>query len=281
MKKLFFFASMFSATLFYACDTGTTSSESEQGSEVQNVTRPERGEISLTPMEEEQDFPNAILEQNAPNDGAQLPAGNVRFEYNVKNFQLTQQTDSEHADELANSHQGQHIHLIVNNEPYDALYEPTYEKELEAGHYVELSFLSRSFHMSLKHPDAYVLRQFTVGDAEAANVDLNAPHLFYSRPKGTYVGEQETEKVMLDFYLVNTDLSEDGYRVNVTINGEQFEVTEWRPYAIEGLPMGESTIQLELLDAEGRRVDSPLNPVTRKIILQEEEDVQQTETPAS
>lgn len=273
MKKLFFFASMFSATFFYACDSGTTSdsSESEQTSEVQEMTPPERSEISLSPMDEEPDFPNAILEQHAPNDGQQLQAGNVRFEYNVKNFQLTQQTEGDHADNLANSHEGQHIHLIVNNEPYDALYETTYEKELEEGHYVELSFLSRSFHMSLKHPDAYVLRQFTVGNAESANVDLNAPHLFYSRPKGTYTGEQETDKVMLDFYLVNTELSEGGHQVRATINGEQFMINEWRPYAIEGLPMGESTIQLELLDEEGRTVDSPLNPVTRKIILQEEE----------
>lgn len=276
MKKLFFFASMFSATFFYACDSGTTSdsSESEQTSEVQEMSQPEREEISLSPMDEEPDFPNAILEQHAPTDGQQLQAGKVRFEYNVKNFQLTQQTEGDHAEHLANSHEGQHIHLIVNNEPYDALYEPTYEKELEAGHYVELSFLSRSFHMSLKHPEAYVLRQFTVGSAQAENVDLNAPHLFYSRPKGTYTGEQETEKVMLDFYLVNTELSEGGHQVRATINGEEFMIDEWRPYAIEGLPMGETTIQLELLDTEGNLVDSPLNPVSRKIILQEEEEQQ-------
>jgi hypothetical protein len=274
MKKLFLFASMFSVTAFYACDTG----KREQTTEVQQITQPDRGQISLNPMEEAPDFPDAILEQHAPEEGANLPAGNVSFEYNVKNFQLTQQTEAEHANNLVNSHKGQHIHLILNNEPYDALYETSYTKELEEGHYVELSFLSRSFHMSLKHPDAYVLRQFTVGNGESANVDLNAPHLFYSRPKGTYTGSQQTDKVMLDFYLVNTELSEEGHKIRATINGEQFMIYEWRPYAIEGLPMGESLIRLELLDENNERVDSPLNPVSRKIIIQEEE---QQEAPAS
>lgn len=272
MKKLFLFASMFSVTAFYACDSGGR----EQSTEVEEVTAPEVSQISISPMEEEPDFPDAILEQHSPEDGAQLPAGNVTFEYNIKNFQLTEQTEADHAHNLANSHKGQHIHLILNNQPYDALYETTHEKELDAGTYVELSFLSRSFHMSLKHPDAYILRQFTVGDAEPGNVDLNAPHLFYSRPKGTYTGQQDTEKVMLDFYLVNTDLAEEGHKVRATINGEQFMIYQWRPYAIEGLPMGESTIRLELLDANDQRVESPLNPVTRKIILQES-----SEEPAS
>ena len=270
MKKPILLACLFSATFFFSCNGGSNTEQSEDADVVTEAATPEDEKISLVPAEEAPDFPEAILEQNAPTDGQNLQSP-VTFEYNVKNYQLTNMTESQHAEMLANSNKGQHIHLILNNRPYDAVYETTYQKELEPGHYVELSFLSRSFHMSLKHPEAYVLRQFTVGDAQPENIDLNAPHMFYSRPKGTYTGPQEANNVMLDFYLVNTELSENGNKVRATINGEEFMITEWQPYVIEGLPMGEATIKLELLDENGQLVQSPFNPVTRTITLEEGE----------
>ncbi len=254
-----------------ACDSGKGTSENEETEAVTEVNEAEASSLSLSPIEEDTEFSDAILEQNAPSDGATSLNSPVAFEYNVKNYELTKMTEADHATMIANSQKAQHIHLILNNQPYDAVYETNYQKELEPGHYVELSFLSRSFHMSLKHPDAYVLRQFTVGDAENENADLNAPHMFYSRPKGTYTGPDETNRVMLDFYLVNTALSENGNKVRATINGEEFMITNWQPYFIEGLPMGENTIKLELLNENGELVESPYNPVTRTITLQEGE----------
>jgi hypothetical protein len=111
-----------------------------------------------------------------------------------------------------------------------------------------------------------VLRQFTVGNATAEDVDLTAPHMFYSRPKGEYTGK-DTEKVMLDFYLVNADLADDGYKIRATVNGQEFMINQWKPYYLTGLPMGENTIKLELMDEDGNLVDSPFNPVTRTITL--------------
>ena len=103
------------------------------------------------------------------------------------------------------------------------------------------------------------------GDEEA---DLTAPHLFYSRPKGTYKGA-DTQKVMLDFYLLNTSISADGNKVRATINGTEFMIDEWAPHYIEGLPMGEATIKLELLDAEGNPIPGPFNSVERTVTLSE------------
>ena len=263
--------SLFSATFLFACNSGNSNNQSEDADVVVENEATEKGEISLVPAEDAPQFEDAILEQIAPENGQKLKAGPVTFNYNVKNYKLTKMTESQHAEMLANSNKGQHIHLILNNQPYDAVYETTYKKDLEAGHYVELSFLSRSFHMSLKHPEAYVLRQFTVGNASAEKVDLNAPHMFYSRPKGTYTGPQEANNVMLDFYLVNTDLSENGKKVRATINGKEFMITKWEPYVIKGLPMGEATIKLELLDENNNLVQSPFNPVTRTITLEEGE----------
>ena len=38
---------------------------------------------------------------------------------------------------------------------------------------------------------------------------------------------------------------------------------------MEGLPKGEVTIKLELLDSEGNLVESPFNPVERTVTLAE------------
>lgn len=213
-------------------------------------------------------FENATLSTLSPIDGAEVEAGEVQFRYKIENYELGAQTPGAGENGLANSGKGQHIHAILNNQPYMAHYDPGFEKELEAGRYILLSFLSRSYHESVKSEGAYELLQFTVGETDEPAADLSAPHLFYSRPKGTYSGA-DTEKLLLDFYLVNCDLSPDGYQVKATINGTAFMLSHWVPYVVEGLPKGEVTISLELQDADGNTVDSPFNPVTRVVTLEE------------
>ena len=90
--------------------------------------------------------------------------------------------------------------------------------------------------------------------------------MFYSRPKGTYEGV-DTKKLLLDFYLINTEISPEGNKVRATINGEEFILDDWVPYYIEGLPLGEVIIKLELLDSTGDLIKTPFNPVERKVIL--------------
>jgi hypothetical protein len=155
----------------------------------------------------------------------------------------------------------------LNNEPYHAHYGAEVEMDLKDGHYTLLAFLSRSYHESVKSAGAFMVTQFNAGQPESfKELDLNAPHMFYSRPKGEYKGE-DAKHLLLDFYLVNCDLGASGYKVRATINGTDFTLTKWVPYIIEGLPMGEATIKLELLDAEGNLVNSPFNPVERKVTL--------------
>jgi hypothetical protein len=215
-------------------------------------------------------FPDAELELKQPETKSKVAAGEVNFVYELENYQLTAQTTEgpAHTDH-ANSKEGQHIHNIVDNEPYTAHYTTTFTKPLKAGSHVVLSFLSRSYHESLKHKDAYDLRVVNVGNGTTgpgANFDEKGEHLFYSRPKGEYTGN-DTKKVMLDFYLVNTDLSENGNKVRATINGTEFMLNQWLPYTIEGLPMGENTIKLELIDKDGKVVPGPFNTVERKFTL--------------
>lgn len=211
------------------------------------------------------EYGDAKLTMSAP-AGDKVTGPKVKFDFKVENYSLKQQTDAPPKKMLANSGKGQHIHLILNNAPYMAKYDAGFEVELEPKHYVALAFLSRSYHESVKAESAFAISQFTVGDGEAQKADFTAPHMFYSRPKGTYTGA-DAQRIMLDFYLVNATLAEGGMNVRATINGTEFMLTKWAAYVIEGLPMGEAKIKLELLDAEGNAVPGPFNTVERTVTL--------------
>ena len=99
------------------------------------------------------------------------------------------------------------------------------------------------------------------------NIDLNNEFLFYSRPKGTYKGT-DTEKLLLDFYLINTEISADGNKVRATIQDKEFIIDEWAPYYIEGLAKGDVKIKLELIDSSGNLIDTPFNPSERTVTLE-------------
>lgn len=157
----------------------------------------------------------------------------------------------------------------MDNDPYSAHYEPEFKKEVSEGTHYLVAFLSRSYHESVKNANSFVAKKIVVGDAgDDQGVDLEKPTLIYSRPKGEYSGA-DTENLMLDFFLLNTTLSEDGNKVRATINGQEFMITEWAPYIIKGLPKGEATIKLELLDAEGNMIPGGFNEVTRTVTLKD------------
>jgi hypothetical protein len=228
----------------------------------------EKDGITVSAYTDSPKFESASLKTKSPTNEEMVEPGMVSFDYTVEGYELGKQTSDASSTNLANSAKGQHIHAILNNKPYMAHYKPGFEKELEEGNYVLLSFLSRSYHMSLKNKSAMDIIQFKVGESDEEMADLSAPHLFYSRPKGTYSGA-DTEKLLLDFFLVNCELGKDGHKVRATINGTEFMLTEWVPYIVEGLEMGDVTVKIELLDAEGNMVDSPFNGEERTVTLKE------------
>lgn len=213
------------------------------------------------------EFREAALIKNDVTVTAKDSTYAVDFNFDVTGFELGVQTSDADTRGIANSGQGQHIHFIVNNGPYSAHYMPGVSNELEAGNYVILAFLSRSYHESVKSTTAYYIQNLTVGDVEPAEADLAAPHLFFSRPKGTYAGA-DTEKLMLDFYLLNVAISPEGNKVKATINSEEYLIDEWAPYFIEGLEKGTVTIKLELIDKDGNAIPGPFNTVERTVTLE-------------
>lgn len=225
----------------------------------------EAGGLKITALTGSPQYPGAKLGLINPPAGADLVAGNNRFEFSVANFELGGSTPGAEDQEIANNPQGQYAALILNNEAVIQMNAASSDQKLEDGHYIMLAFASRSYHESVKAESGHILRKFNVGQPENYKaVDLKAPHLFYHWPTGNVTGE----KVLLDFYLVNCTLGTDNFKVKATINGTEFTLTNWASYTIEGLPMGENKIKLELLDATGATVASPFNPVERSFTLE-------------
>lgn len=192
----------------------------------------------------------------------QIVNNEYEFTFELEDYELGVQTKTEYDYHLANSDKGQHIHFIINNEPYSAHYSENFSKKMEDENNVILAFLSRSHHESVKNQNAYILTQ--ISDEP---IDLNNEFLFYSRPKGTYKGK-DTEKVLLDFYLVNTEISTNGNKVRATIGDTVFLIDEWAPYYIEGLNAGDTQIKLELIDLNGNLIDVPFNPSIKTVTIE-------------
>lgn len=226
--------------------------------------------ITLEKLEGSPAYTDAALILNTSEEIVSKNSGEMDFSFTVENYELGTQTKGSNIQKLANSSKGQHIHFILNNQPYSAHYTPNFKKEIPDGIHHLVAFLSRSFHESVKNKNSVVVRKLVVGENPEDKLDFNmeAPTLIYSRPKGEYAAK-DTEEILLDFFVLNTKLSKEGNKVRAKINDNEFIITEWVPHIIKGLPMGIVTIQLELVDQTGNLIPGPFNKVTRKITLKD------------
>jgi hypothetical protein len=155
---------------------------------------------------------------------------------------------------------GNHVHVILDNQPYEAYYElgqPFELRNVIAGKHTLRVFPSRPWHESYKNDGAFQVVSFTVkgggdtakptttntGQTMANNnsspapaapregkdmaastggeVDMTKPLLTYSRPKGEYKGA-DADPIMIDFWLTGAKLKGDGgdYRVRYIIDDD-------------------------------------------------------------
>jgi hypothetical protein len=201
---------------------------------------------------------------------------------------------------------GNHIHVILDNQPYEAYYNLDQEFELRNvtdGEHSLRFFPSRPWHESYKNDGAFQIIRFTVKNGGADNskpattnsnqmmssaktsappegkdmqastagaVDMTKPLLTYSRPKGEYKGA-DAENVMIDFWLSNGKLVGDGgeYRVHYTVDGGEAKyIDKWQPIWLSGWTNGKHTVKLELVDKNGNPVDNGgYNSTTREITV--------------
>lgn len=256
----FLFSAFIALAGLSACNQGTEGSDSIA-----------MGNMTIDALTEgANEFPDAKLTiADVKTEKVGTDSVKLTYNFNVANYELTKQTMDNHSGECANSEKGQHIHFIMDNQPYQALYNPenTVTLPVDSEHYL-LVFLSRSYHLSVKSPDASALVHFKI-DKDGNYVVMESPKepmLFYSRPKGEYAGK-DAQNVLLDFYVKNATLAADGYKVKVSVADTTFIVDQWQPYFIKSAPMGNLNLKIELLDADGNALTGDNTSAERTVTL--------------
>lgn len=178
---------------------------------------------------------------------------------------------------------GNHIHVILDNEPYEACYDisqPFELKQVTPGKHTLRVLASRPWHESYKNDGAFQMVSFTVTDggedkrsneAKPANeIDVTKPLLTYSRPKSEYKGT-DAAAIMIDFSISNARLKGDGgeQRIRYFIDDDEARyIDKWEPVWLTGWTPGKHTVRLELLGADQYPVkNGDFNITTREITI--------------
>lgn len=280
---------------------GANTQQSQPTSSILAVERP--GTISAMMKERgEQDSAAPTLKIVSPAEGATIDSSTVKVKLTLAGDLKGYKPGMNEA-----THTGNHIHVILDNQPYEAYYNLDQEFELRNvsdGVHTLRVFPSRPWHESYKNDGAFQMVKFTVknggGDAEkptttasgetmananvakptpegkemkestAGEVDPKKPLLTFSRPKGEYKGADAAD-IMLDFWLANAKLVGDGgdYRVKYTIgDGEARFAEKWEPIWLSRWPDGKHVVKLELVDKDGNLVENGgYNSTSREITI--------------
>lgn len=220
-----------------------------------------------------------------PSSGDVVNGNPVWMQIRVDGYALGSDSPFDRKSEIANSDMGQTIHVVIDNEPYFAVNGPSIQPFNEEGFYYNQSykfevpfklkdgfhtiriFPARSFGESLKGERTFQSSYFFVGkETNGALADVLArPYLTYNEPSDRML-LIENKPLLLDFYIANCELSPDGYKVRLTIDGKvQRTFIAWRPYYIYGLKKGKHTLRLELIDNKNKVVPGPYNDVQQTI----------------
>jgi hypothetical protein len=282
----------------------TTDQDNANTTATSTVTPPPTQRLQLTPepprvMElrktrGEQDQAKPVLKTVSPADGSTVEGSTVQVQLTLSGELKGYQP---HKDPATGT--GNHIHVILDDNPYEAYYDlnvPFELKNVTPGKHLLRVFPSRPWHESYKNDEAFQLTMFTVnggGDASKPTttgtgqtmadnnsnqnatqrsiaVDRTKPLLTYSRPKGEYKGE-EADPIMIDFWLSNAKLKGEGgeYRVRYIVDDDEPRfIDKWEPVWLAGWLNGKHTVRLELIGPDGYPFkNGSLNITTREITV--------------
>lgn len=208
----------------------------------------------------------------------------VSIQVRLDGYPLGSASQFPRASILRDDPDGQPLRVVVDNDPYLSFYQAAedsfdedrsfYDKtitfklpeHLDKGEHVLRIFPARSFGESIKAKKALKTRIFYIGErAPTLDFDPKEPYLTYNEPQGSY-SSSRSDPILLDFEVTNARLSADGFKVRLSIDGEEIEtLTMWVPYYLYNVPKGSHEVRLELLDSKGEKVPGLFNDTTREI----------------
>lgn len=260
-RSLIFLAGLVSIMLIAGCEpasqnantTATTQATPPGAQSLTVIPRPQKI-LDMMKARGEQDAATPTLKIVSPSNDATISGSTVEVKLDLSGDLKGYMPHKDPATQ-----KGNHIHVILDNQPYEAYYEinqPFELRNVSEGKHTLRVFPSRPWHESYKNDGAFQMVTFTVkggGDAtkptttnsgqtmaspaatasatparegkdytpsQAGSIDPAKPLLTYSRPKGEYKGE-DADPIMIDFWLLNGKLQSNGgeYRVRYSVDG--------------------------------------------------------------
>jgi hypothetical protein len=240
--------------------------------------------VSVTPTPQSEEVKIKIV---YPEDNSIKLDNRIWIQVRLRGFPLGVISDFPRRDELATRGLGQSIHVIIDDKSYFPVtgprlapfddegdfYQSMYKFEspvfLKEGEHTIRAFPCRSYGECLKNPGSFDIVKFFVKKKKISKgIKLSKPYITYNEPTNR-AKYKVKDPILLDFYLKNCDLSQDGYRVRVTIDGKKQRILfEWIPYYIYGLKSGKHTINLTLLDKKNHPVNNQYSSFTQTIYVE-------------
>ena len=242
--------------------------------------------IRVLPVDPTPESESIILAIALPKQGEVVQGNPVWAQIRVDGYPLGTDSRFQRNDELVTTDMGQTVHVVIDNNPYFPIngpslspfdengfyYNSRYKFEipfkLKEGMHTIRIFPARSFGESLKKENTFTASYFYVGKVQDnPDFSLDGPYLTYNEPSDQ-LPLSSKKPILLDFYLTNCELSTDGYKVRLTLDGSIRRIlTSWQPYYIYGLAKGSHTIRLELLNPSNKVAPGAFNSVQRTITI--------------
>jgi hypothetical protein len=247
---------------------------------------PNTSEVRVVPMHRTQEPDNVSSVLQFPENGEYMKSQPISIQMRLEGYSLGTNSYFPRESEIWNDPKGQSVHVVIDNHPYFAINEAMvdtlddfqidYEQllefsipfNLEPGPHTVRVFPVRSFNESLKGDKAFAADTFYFKTKnKTPQVDLSQPYLTFNEPQGEY-DATPVQPILLDFYITNCELSQDGYKVRATVDGKTSRIlTQWTPYYLYGLDKGKHTVRLQLLDPENNAVPGAFNDITGSFII--------------
>jgi hypothetical protein len=243
-------------------------------------------QLRILPVSPTPESGTVVLAIAIPKPDQVVKRNPMYIQFRIEGYPLEADSQFPRNDELAVSKMGQTVHIIIDDRPYFAVNGPAIDPFDESGYYYDTSykievpfelkegfhvlraFPARSFGESLKGETCVQITPFYVGSQTGRpDVDLSKPFLTYNEPSDQF-RYVEGRPILLDFLVTNCELTRDGYKVKLTVDGKANRMlTSWQPYYLYGLTKGNHTIRLELIDRLDKQVPGKFNHVERTITV--------------
>ena len=227
-----------------------------------------------------------LLKIVLPENGEIQKKSPISTQLKMANFALGVTTRNTLFPGLRENAKGQTIRVIVDNQPYisvGVLSEDSYNanldvmrknlsfklNDLDKGEHILRVFPVTSYGESVKRQNNFDVSTFYIGTKKnTIKQDLSKPFITYNEPQGEFKLKSSQDPILLDFFLSNCTLTREGFKVQLTIDGEVLgKLYQWSPYLIFGLKKGKHAVKLELLDPSDKLVPGEFNSTEREITI--------------